>query len=347
MGQVKVTEAYLSGAADGIRYVNGSSVTYTPAQFENEIKALKKTLVSKTIAANGSYDPEDDDADGYSGVTVNVPNSYAAGDEGKVVSNGALVAQTARSSQITANGTYDTTTNNSVTVNVSGGGGGGGTNAIYVSSNAPTSADGSLNDLWVYSKSARASDLIALTLTRKYTIKITVAARDTGYSFTYYGARELEFIFDDGYGNDVLLQDIDSSFTYSGRLEKTKLFDKSLSSYSEASGLPTNEITTLTVPAGYTLKGFRVGWRNDSSWRDFWRTFTVTETFVYNGAEYSRIVLSETDMVYAQWNVGPYVDFTSDMVFPEYALSNEVRYIKLSDGWTQIDSLDRYIDYAL
>jgi hypothetical protein len=51
-----------------------------------------------------------------------VPNSYSASDEGKVVNNGALVAQSTRS--ITENGTYDTTLKNQVTVNVSGGGGG-------------------------------------------------------------------------------------------------------------------------------------------------------------------------------------------------------------------------------
>ena len=76
------------------------------------------TLVDKTITANGEYDPADDSADGYSGVTVNVPNTYAAGDEGKVVSNGALVSQTSQT--VSVNGTYDTTTKNSVTVSVGG-----------------------------------------------------------------------------------------------------------------------------------------------------------------------------------------------------------------------------------
>jgi hypothetical protein len=76
-------------------------------------------LVDKTITANGEYDPADDNADGYSSVAVNVPNSYAAGDEGKVVSNGALVSQS--SATYTENGTYDTTLKNSVTVNVAGG----------------------------------------------------------------------------------------------------------------------------------------------------------------------------------------------------------------------------------
>ena len=73
------------------------------------------TLIEKNITANGVYNASDDNADGYSKVTANVPNTYAAGDEGKVVSNGALVAQTAAT--YTQNGVYDTTTVNEVTVN--------------------------------------------------------------------------------------------------------------------------------------------------------------------------------------------------------------------------------------
>ena len=74
------------------------------------------TLVSKTITANGTYNPADDNADGYSSVTANVPNTYDLADEGKVVSSGALVAQSSRN--IDANGLYDTTLNNSVSVDV-------------------------------------------------------------------------------------------------------------------------------------------------------------------------------------------------------------------------------------
>ena len=55
----------------------------------------------------------------YSQVNVNVPNTYSAGDEGKVVSNGALVSQASQT--YTTNGTFDTTAINSVTVNVAGG----------------------------------------------------------------------------------------------------------------------------------------------------------------------------------------------------------------------------------
>ena len=72
---------------------------------------------TKTITANGTGI----DVYSYQYADVAVPNSYSASDEGKVVSNGALVAQT--SDTVTANDTYDTTLINSLTVNVSGGGG--------------------------------------------------------------------------------------------------------------------------------------------------------------------------------------------------------------------------------
>lgn len=78
------------------------------------------TVESKSISSNGTYTAPAGKA--YSPVSVSVPNSYAAGDEGKVVSNGALVAQ--GSDTVTQNGTVDTTLINSLLVNVSGGGGG-------------------------------------------------------------------------------------------------------------------------------------------------------------------------------------------------------------------------------
>ena len=63
------------------------------------------------ISENGTYDVTN-----YASASVNVPNSYSASDEGKVVSNGALASQTSRS--VIANGTYDTTLNDSVEINV-------------------------------------------------------------------------------------------------------------------------------------------------------------------------------------------------------------------------------------
>lgn len=121
MSKVLVTESSLSGIAAAIRAKNGSSDTYKPGQMAAAIQEIPTGTTptgTVNITQNGTVDVTD-----YASADVAVPNSYAAADEGKVVSNGALVAQTARASEITANGTYDTTLNDEVTVNVSGGGG--------------------------------------------------------------------------------------------------------------------------------------------------------------------------------------------------------------------------------
>lgn len=88
--------------------INGTAVSVSASELDSG---------AKSITANGNSQ----DVVGYASVNVNVPNTYSAGDEGKVVSSGALVAQT--SDTVTTNDTYDTTLINSLTVNVSGGGG--------------------------------------------------------------------------------------------------------------------------------------------------------------------------------------------------------------------------------
>lgn len=76
------------------------------------------SAVPLSVNANGTYSAPSGTA--YTPVTVAVPNTYEATDEGKVVSNGALVAQS--SDTVTQNNTYDTTLINSLTVNVPTGG---------------------------------------------------------------------------------------------------------------------------------------------------------------------------------------------------------------------------------
>jgi hypothetical protein len=127
MSKVTVTESYLEGIGDAIRNKLNTSQGYTPGQMAAAIESIPTGGITptgtKSITQNGQTDVTQ-----YATADVNVPNSYAAGDEGKVVQNGALVAQT--SETVTQNGTYDTTTKDEVVVNVSGGGGGGG--AFYL-----------------------------------------------------------------------------------------------------------------------------------------------------------------------------------------------------------------------
>ena len=64
-----------------------------------------------SITLNGDYDVAQ-----YASAAVQVPNTYNAADEGKVVDDGALVAQSSQT--VTENDTYDTTLINEMVVNV-------------------------------------------------------------------------------------------------------------------------------------------------------------------------------------------------------------------------------------
>ena len=144
MSKVLVTESNLESIATAIRTKKGVQTTYKPSQMAAAIESIETpNLEPLTANANGTYTPSSG-KNGFSGATVNVPNSYNQSDEGKVVSGGALVAQTARASEITSNGTYDTTENNSVTVNVSGGGSSG----VYVGTDAPSANIGTNGDYY-------------------------------------------------------------------------------------------------------------------------------------------------------------------------------------------------------
>jgi len=82
-------------------------------QFRTE-SGLPSQVNPLNVTENGEYDAGEDAA--YNPVVVNVPNTYTEADEGKVVSNGALISQT--TAQINTNGTHDTTLNDSVVVDV-------------------------------------------------------------------------------------------------------------------------------------------------------------------------------------------------------------------------------------
>ena len=83
-----------------------------------------------------------------------VSNTYTPEDEGKVVSDGELVSQTAMPDEVTDNGTIDTTLYDSVTVNVSGGGAGASDVTFY-------DYDGTVVDSYTTAEFAELSDLPA------------------------------------------------------------------------------------------------------------------------------------------------------------------------------------------
>ena len=97
------------------------SVTNSAGYIEGGTKTGEAVTVSASDVtsgyqiktANGTYDVTN-----LASLIVAVPNTYTASDEGKVVSNGALVAQTAHAdvTPTTSDQTIDTTTNNSIKV---------------------------------------------------------------------------------------------------------------------------------------------------------------------------------------------------------------------------------------
>jgi hypothetical protein len=72
--KAKITESVLYDIADAIRKRNFERQTYLPSEMPAAIDRIRDdaTLKSKTVTQNGVYAAVDDEADGYSEVTVNL-----------------------------------------------------------------------------------------------------------------------------------------------------------------------------------------------------------------------------------------------------------------------------------
>lgn len=89
MAKVLVNESSLTGIADAIRSKNGSTDTYKPSQMAAAISAIsgaaEPVIEALSVTANGTYTAPDG-VDGYSPVTVNVPQDGSPPDEAFVIS---------------------------------------------------------------------------------------------------------------------------------------------------------------------------------------------------------------------------------------------------------------------
>lgn len=318
------------------------------------------TLEPLSVTANGDYYPEAG-VDGFDEVHVSVPNSYTASDEGKVVNNGALIAQTARTTQITENGTYDTTLNDEVTVDVSGGGSAvvqplsvtqngiynppsgvdgyapvtvnvsGGGSDVIVSQTPPSSDVGTEGQYYIYEEQL---------LSVKYGIQIITAARNTDYSFRYWGARDIDFVFTDG-NTDYHLRDFSNAHCYwaSGNSGAFTLQDSNIAgqtgSYKEHDGLPGWYEIEATIPVGLLLSKVRICGRNDG-WGDFWRTFKIGQWI--DRRNFLNTLINEQDLVLSDWNTSPtsaYTEFTLSSPMTPIGSIIPHLYRKLNGVWVQ------------
>ena len=67
----RISKAIVKAIADALRFCNGNEAQYTPGQMPNAVRLLKKRLTQKTITQNGTYIPPSN-YDGFDLVTVNV-----------------------------------------------------------------------------------------------------------------------------------------------------------------------------------------------------------------------------------------------------------------------------------
>lgn len=88
-----------------------NTITDTITELADNKSDIQDALVAKGITSAGKHG-----FGKFAEDIVSIANQYTSSDEGKVVSGGALIAQT--STTATANGTINTTTNNEVAVNV-------------------------------------------------------------------------------------------------------------------------------------------------------------------------------------------------------------------------------------
>ena len=89
MSKVLVNESSLTGIANAIRGKNGETTTYKPSEMAAAITAIsgggEPTIEALSITANGTYTAPDG-VDGYSPVTVNVPQDGGPPDSAFVIS---------------------------------------------------------------------------------------------------------------------------------------------------------------------------------------------------------------------------------------------------------------------
>lgn len=203
---------------------------------------------------------------------------------------------------------------------------------VLVKDSPPTEGEGHIGQLCIV-------ETTSPSIT--FGIRIPVVARGTDYSFGYWGTCGIVFVFEDELGNEVLSTSLENRRAWwsvgdsASTLNRQDAVLTGIGSiYYEHNGLPANYKLQMDVPFSYKLKSIRIAVRLNSSYRDFWRTFTVSQWT----ADFNPVlsILSKENLVQEDWSFTTYTEFQLPEPTELVRVSELYLYQKTAEGWLLI-----------
>lgn len=197
--------------------------------------------------------------------------------------------------------------------------------------NVPPSSDiGSDGDYYLYNAPVES-----------YVFGITIikAARGSDYNFTFWGARDIQIVFEDNNGDDVELSSILGAECYwcgnTGSFAlQNGVIDGSTAAFYEHSTLPGYwKIVVPNTVTGYKAKALKICLRDASSYRDYYRTFNFglwSANYELAGEPF----VSVENSVQADWRFDTYNVFNFDPV--ELTGTEPYFYRKVNGEWVLV-----------
>lgn len=269
---------------------------------------IEPTIEELSVVENGRYEAPSG-VDGYNPVIVDVPPTIPS-----------IIPVT-----FDANGIYQVPSGydgmGPVTVNVPLG--------AEVGYTIPESSYGNVGDYYI--------KLNTPITNIKFGIKISTAARGSDYGFIYWGARDIQIVFEDEQGNEVRIKDMQNKYCKwavgnNNFASQDAVINGNYSQYYEHTGLPGYFEIGATVPLGYKVKALEVMLRNESSYRDFWRTFSFYQCVNSGKEPFGPNLVAIENSVVGDWVFNQYNIFSFSPVEPIRV--NPDLYYKISSGWT-------------